>query len=155
MHSWWNNPMILIHQSKSFRPVIVSYSCSRLTITCKNEAYSLPQTAIVIRFANKDMIWEAESWPWVCVWLLLLASLCWGLCCTHLHPVSIKLGSPFATVSSIKWFKGRSPNPRTGLSSFPIGLLFSKWFVLGGILLTFGDFLLGDVLKSLDMYMTT
>lgn len=152
MHFWWNNPMILIHQSKSFRPVIVSYSCSRLTITCKNEAYSLPQTAIVIHFANKDTIWEAESWPWVCVCLLLLASLWWGLCCTQLASSVHQTWQSLC--NSIQHWVVQREIPKPQNRSFPIGLLFSKWFILGGILLTFGDFLLGDVLKSLDMYMT-
>lgn len=57
--------MILTPQSKSFPPVTVSYTCSRQTITCKNEAYSILKTCDrYIRIANKGGIREAERWPW-------------------------------------------------------------------------------------------
>lgn len=71
--------MILIHQSKSFPPVIVSYACSRQTITCKNEAYSTCNRYICV--ANNGGIQEAEFYPWgLCLaaftgWFVLRALL--------------------------------------------------------------------------------
>lgn len=104
--------MILIHQSKSFLPVVVSYSCSRLIITCKNEAYSLSQTMTVIYMLRiKIEFKKLNPGHSVGVQLLFLGSLCHGLCCAFLQPASVELSSPFSTASSIRWLQGRPQSP--------------------------------------------
>lgn len=150
--------MILTHQSKSFPPVILSHTCSRWSIICKNEVYSLPKTCnSYICIAIKCGILEAESWSWSsCLAAVpgefVLRAL---LYCVQCLLSSAAAFQQHPTASSIiRRFRGRFPKPKIGLLPWNFSLVDRCWLILHSLLCTFGNVLLGSILKTHHLFTT-
>lgn len=102
---FWRNCSILIHQSKSFHSVIVSYMCSGLPITCEITHILYVKTKASVANYNSN-----------CSWLRYQRYIFLGLC-YYFYKTGIQEINQFHCLPN---FPQRGPNQNIYHSDFPL-----------------------------------